>query len=155
MKMMSLGTQRTKWSKQKFTGEPKPRSQPTNLKNNFVSFPNWNVQVFWYLISFWHRSRKVSYDSTSPGRGARQQNDVSCRVFNFANSIFFSQTFCQSWFWELWNKMSSTVRPSKSGSKSCQTWPFLFSKYGYQELVCTRTSGWLYPCVNIHMIIAW
>ena len=49
----------------------------------------------------------------------------------------------------------STVRPSKSGSKSCQTWPFLFSKYSYQELVCTRTSGWLYPCVNIHMIIAW
>ena len=49
----------------------------------------------------------------------------------------------------------STVRPSKSGSKSCQTWPFLFSKYGYQELVCTRTSGWLYPCVNIHMVIAW
>ena len=49
----------------------------------------------------------------------------------------------------------STVRPSKSGSKSCQTWPFLFSKYGYQELVCTRTSGWLYPCVHIHMVIAW
>ena len=49
----------------------------------------------------------------------------------------------------------STVRPSKSGSKSCQTWPFLFSKYGYQELVCTRTSGWLYPCVNIHMVVAW
>ena len=53
------------------------------------------------------------------------------------------------------NTTVSTVLTSKSGSKSCQTWPFLFSKYGYQELVCTRTSGWLYPCVNIHMVIAW
>ena len=49
----------------------------------------------------------------------------------------------------------STVRPSKSGSKSCQTQPFLFSKYGYQDPVCTRTSGWLHPCVNIPMVIAW
>ena len=56
---------------------------------------------------------------------------------------------------ECGNFTQSTVRPSKSGSKSCQTWPFLFSKYGYQELVCTRTSEWLYPCVNKHTVIAW
>ena len=64
-------------------------------------------------------------------------------------------TFWVSLLFKLKHLILSTVRPSKSGSKSCQTWPFLFSKYGYQELVCTRTSGWLYPCVNIHMVVMW